>query len=422
MHLRKLPILTLVAAYAFLTPAFAQRPAPSPGPGPGGPAPAPTPGPTPGRTPNVDPSSQPIQPNDERLLFILGRVKTDDGSPIPTDMIVERVCNARVRQQVYASSQGDFSMQLNSAATTAYLDASGEASSQFSDTNKDPAMGMSKHELMNCELRATASGFRPSTVNLYELSSAFSNTYDVGAILVHHMKAKGATVSALPYKLPNDARRAFEKGLAAQKNGNLANARQYFQKSVDLYPKNAMGWFQLGTVLQKQDDKEGARKAYTQATVADPKFLPPFLSLSHFAYRAEDWRELRELTAHILDVDPVNYARVTGDIVDLDSLNYTSAYFYNAVANYKLNRFEEAEKSALKAERLGLRGHSAQLHLILADTFAKKANYSSAIAQLQSYLQEAPESKLAVQARERLAHYEQLNASASNPGGKPNPN
>jgi hypothetical protein len=36
----------------------------------------------------------------------------------------------------------------------------------------------------------------------------------------------------------------------------------------------------------------------------------------------------------------------------LDPSNYADAYFYNAMANYKLNKIEEAEKSGLKAEHL----------------------------------------------------------------------
>jgi len=46
-------------------------------------------------------------------MFLLGRVATDDGDTCSITMfVVERVCNDRVRQQVYATSRGDFSMEL----------------------------------------------------------------------------------------------------------------------------------------------------------------------------------------------------------------------------------------------------------------------------------------------------------------------
>jgi hypothetical protein len=33
-------------------------------------------------------------------MFLIGRVATDDGTPVPNDVLVERVCNAAVRQQI----------------------------------------------------------------------------------------------------------------------------------------------------------------------------------------------------------------------------------------------------------------------------------------------------------------------------------
>jgi len=40
--------------------------------------------------------------------------------------MVERICSNRVRQQVYASAKGDFTMQLG-GMTDSYLDASGDS-------------------------------------------------------------------------------------------------------------------------------------------------------------------------------------------------------------------------------------------------------------------------------------------------------
>jgi len=38
------------------------------------------------------------------------------------------------------------------------------------------------------------------------------------------------TMSATPYKAPKDARRAYEKGLQAERNGKLADAHKYFER------------------------------------------------------------------------------------------------------------------------------------------------------------------------------------------------
>jgi uncharacterized phage-associated protein len=99
--------------------------------------------------------------------------------------------------------------------------------------------------------------------------------------------------------------------------------------------------------------------------------------------------------------------------VDLDPLNYAEAYFYNAIANYKLNKIEEAEKSALLAEHVDLRTRFPQLHLLLAELFTRKGNYAAAVLELKTYLELAPQAKDADQVREHLAKLEKLSNAAS---------
>jgi len=356
--------------------------------------------------------SEPSQPREDLVMFLRGRVATNDGAPVPYDVLVERVCNNSVRQQVYASPHGDFSMQLGSRADS-FLDATGDRASQDGVASKASVTGISRRELANCELRASASGFRSSVISLMEFNTPDRNI-DVGSIVVQRAtKVEGTTLSATPYKAPRDARRAYEKGLEAKKNGKLANARKYFAQAVQIYPRYADAWFQLGTVLQKENRIDAARTAYIQATTIDTKFLPPYLSLALMAIEAENWTEVLTLTGHILDLDPVNQAAVTGYILDLDPLNSPWAYFYNSVANYKLNKFEDAEKSAVKAEHVDLHNRFPQLHLLLAKLFAQKKNYAAAILEIRTYLELAPHAKDADQMREQLARLEALNGSVS---------
>ena len=237
----------------------------------------------------------------------------------------------------------------------------------------------------------------------------------MGVIVVQRStKIEGTTVSAIPYKAPKAAREAYEKGLKAERNGKLADARKYFETAVETYPSFASAWFQLGTVLQKENQTDAARTAYTQATTTNSTFLPPYLSLASMAYEAENWTEVLKFTSHILDLDPSNHAAdVTGYTLDLDPSNYAEAYFYNAVANYKLNKIEAAEKSGLRAEHVDLRTRYPELHLLLAEIFARKNNYALAITEIQTYLALAPHAKDADQVREQLAKLERLNNSVS---------
>jgi len=350
-------------------------------------------------------------------MFVRGRVATNDGSTLPNNVLVERICSERVRQQVYASVRGDFSMDMGSMANSV-VDASAEPVSQSRSGSRPPGTGIPRRELANCDLRVSAAGFRPARLSLVEVS-AFGESIDVGAIVVQRTtKVKGLTLSAIPYKAPKNARRAYEKGLEAEENGKLANARTHFEKAVEIYPKFANAWFELGTVLRKQNQKDAARTAYVKAATVDGDFLQPYLPLALMACEAGNWTEVLSLTNHILELDPFRNAK--GYILDLDQLNYAEAYFYASVANFKLNRLDEAEKSALKAEQ-NLRTRPPQLHLLLAEIFARKDKYSNAIEELQSYLELVPHAKNADEVRQQLAELRKLNGSAST-GEKPEQN
>ena len=352
-------------------------------------------------------------------MYLTGRIAIDDGTPIPHDVLVERVCNAGVRQQVYAGPGGDFTMRLGATADS-FVDASGDRTSPFGTSpygasRGNPQMGISRRDLTNCDLRASAHGLQSGTVSLVEFtnSSTMMESVDVGAIMMHRVgKIKGTMVSALPFKTPRDASKAYEKGLEAKRRGQLATAQQFFEKAVELYPKYTSAWFQLGTVLQKEEQRDAARRAYTAAAAAGKTFLPAYYSLTLMAFEEQNWIEVVKLTNHMIDVDPMNRAALTDYILDLEPMDNTGAYFYNAMANYNLKRFEEAQKSALQAEHLDLRTRFPGVYLLLAEIFARKKNYRAAIMEIRTYLDLLPQAKDAEQVRHRLAELEQLDGAA----------
>jgi tetratricopeptide (TPR) repeat protein len=301
-------------------------------------------------------------------------------------------------------------MQLGSK-NDSMLDATGDPGSRSAVNGQNSEMGIPRQELANCELRASVSGFSSSEIRLVDLAGSLSSV-DVGAIVVQRRtKVAGLTLNASSYMAPKDARKAYEKGLVAEKKGELANAQKYFGKAVEIYPKYSNAWYQLGTVLQKEHEKDAAHAAFTRAANIDTKFLPPYLSLAVMAYEAENWTAVLDLTGHILNLDPLNH--VAGYVWDLDPLNYTEAYFYNAVANYKLKKFADAERSGLKAEQVDLPTRFPQVHLLLGEIFARKNDYAIAISEMQTYLELVPHAKDEDQIREHLAKLEKLNASVS---------
>jgi Tetratricopeptide repeat len=389
---------------------LAQKP---PAPRPSPPPPTGPPTTNPGQpTTNGPFSTQPNQPVGDVVTNLQGHVATDDGTAVPSDVLVERVCNSRTRQQVHAYPGGDFSMQLGSMVDS-YVDATADGAPRTSQLNSPNGTGIPRRELANCELRATISGFTSDVVELLDLTR--DSTYvDIGTIVVHRLeKIQGATLNAAPYRAPQEARKAYEKGLEAERKGKQTDARQYFEKAVQIYPKYTSAWFQLGAVLRNLAQREPARDAFSHATAIDSKFLPAYLSLAAISFEAQEWTQVLNLTNHVMDLDPLRYADVRGYIVDLDPVDYAEAYFYNSAANYRLNRIEEAEKSGLRAERLDTRPRFPQLHLLLAEIFARKNDYARAISETKIYLELMPHAKNADQVRGQLAELEKLNVPAS---------
>ena len=397
-YLKQFVMLTLLAMAPFSGSAWAQKSGPS--------SSQPSRTGSPSTTTTPPPSNTPSMPQEQQLIFISGKVMTDDGTSVPRDVTIERLCNSRVVQQTHAASNGTFSMQIGGMSgplfdgtATADADPGVGRFGTMGPAAQSPGFSMGgRRDLAYCELQAYSPGFRSSVVNLVEYNASGS-VIDVGAIVLQRgEKVQGTTLSATTFAAPKDAKKAYQKGMEAESKGKLPEAKGYFEKTVEIYPKHAEAWVRLGQLLERENDTDGARKAYSSALAADSRFVPPYLMLAAIGVRSGAWNDVLNLTDHALELDP---------------LSYPDAYFYNSYANLKVDRVDAAEKSARAAERLDVRHRIPQVHLLLADILARHENYHDAIGEMQTYLKLAPNGKDAEQVRSRLAQIEKDQASAS---------
>lgn len=301
-------------------------------------------------------------------------------------------------------------MQMGSPIESSFVDASGDPGSIQVQGRKSMNMGIPRTELQKCELRAYASGFRPGTMSLIDLIPS-GNNVDVGAIVIQRVgKAEGATLNAAAYRAPDKARKAYEKGLSAAQKNNLPDARKHFEQAVAIYPGYTSGWYQLGSVLQKQAQNDSARAAYLRATNLDTKFPAPFVGLASLAFESQNWLEVIRYTNHVIELDPWNHTNLTAYVVDFDPLKSAQAYYLNAAANYMLEKFDDAEKSVSTALHLDLLTRFPQAHLLMAQIYTQKQDYPGAISELETYLQLVPGTPPDAQARQQLAELQRLNS------------
>ena len=339
-------------------------------------------------------------------MFLSGRVMLDDGTEPQEQASIERVCNGRVRREAHTDSHGQFGFQLG-AEMHGLQDATAESSSGvmrdsplFANPGTSPGMasqGVTRQELMNCELRASLPGFRSESIQLAGRQNL--DDPNVGTIVLHRVgKVEGTRISVTSMQAPQNAKKAFERGQNFLKKGNKAEAAGEFSKAIESYPKYAEALAQLGDIYTNQGRNEEAKKLYGQAMEADAQFLLPYLGLAVLAARERDWKAVAELS---------------GRALALNAYEYPIAYLLDAAANYNLHNYDRAEKSARTGQRLDSQHRLPRIDLILANLLMQRGDYAGAAEQLRSFLNHEPSGAEADAARDMLTRTESRLATAA---------
>lgn len=363
---------------------------------PGGVSPSVPTRPTQPTQPTIQPQERTSFPSEiARPIFLSGRVLMEDGTPPPEPVVIERVCNGIARPEAYTDSKGHFSFQLG-GNTNVFPDASvsSAADGAFGGMRGGfPGPGgreFTERDLAGCEIRASLAGFRSEAIALS--GRRFLDNPELGVIVLRRMgNVEGLTISATSTMASKDARKAFEKGREAFKRKKWADAAKELEKAVSLHPKYAVAWFYLGLVREQQKDISAARKAYEQALAADAKYVNPYLQLAQIAAMEGKWEEAADTSARLIKLNP---------------FDFPFAFFVNAVANYNLKRYDEAEESARNAIRNDPGHRMAKAHHLLGVILAQKQEYAQAAIQMRNYLQYAPKAPDAEQVKRQLAEME----------------
>ena len=377
----------------------------------------PTPG-TPGTTPGLPNPNQQYPNNNnpnnrfpeqqQRPIFLSGKVMLDDGTPPAEPVTIERVCNGNPRAEAYTDSKGRFSFQLGQSQgilqDASMISGDGRfGGGGFGNTGSPMGTGQStggfggsgpgsERDLMGCEIRANLPGFRSDSINLGSRRT-FDNP-DLGTIILHRLaNVEGATISAISLQAPKDAKKAFDKGREFLKKKKDPEAAKEFEKAVEIYPKYSTAWFELGRLKEQQKDAEGAMKAYSQALAADPKYLNPYRQLAGMYVKDQKWKDAADTTSRLIRLYPVDFP---------------DAYFYNSVANYYLKNFDEAEKSVREAQKLDSRNRMPKSNQLLGAILAEKQDFAGAAEQIKKYLTFLPAGQEADNAKKQLIELEKI--------------
>jgi len=340
-------------------------------------------------------------------IILSGNVIVADGSPITEPAYIERICNGKVIRDGRTDFKGYFTItlgpnipHLGDSGSTAETSGMGNISAMTGGTSRSQSPASVQTMLMSCELRAVVAGFRSSSLRIPSAAlSSEVGPVSVGTIVLERMdKSQGSTVSATSLNAPKDAKKAYDKGHQAVKKNKLPEAQEDLEKAVQLYPQYAAAWLDLGWLYTQQHELEKARNAFTRAETADERFVPAYIGLASLALRESKWQEAADLSSRV---------------IQMDGVDFPAAFYYNALANYRLGNMDQAEKSARKAETLGAQGAFPQVSLLLGVMLADRRDYSGAADQLRSYLKAAPTAPNAEKLRQQLTEMDKLRAAES---------
>jgi tetratricopeptide (TPR) repeat protein len=229
-----------------------------------------------------------------------------------------------------------------------------------------------------CPVRIHLAGYRVTDATLHDHATI---------VLRRENSAEGATVSATSLNVPEDASKAYTKGVRALNDEKWPAAQRELQKAVELYPNYAQAWKDLGEAYLRQGKKTDAEEAFQHALKADPNYLPPYLALARLDLDGGKNQEASVLTTKAVSLNPGNVPLL---------------YFYDAMASVRLTRMDDAERSARRAVEIDSKNQVPRAEYLLGMILATKGQNKEAVEHLQKYLERDPKAPDAATVRDRI--------------------
>jgi len=182
---------------------------------------------------------------------------------------------------------------------------------------------------------------------------------------------RGATVSVMRLEVPDKARSEYDKACSDFRKKKFAEAEEHVRGAIEKYSNYVAAWVMMGQVLEAEQQIDKAHDASSHASAADPTYLPPYICLAELDAKSGHWDELLNVTNMALGLNPV------GDVY---------AYFYRSQAFFKMNKLQDAEKSAQVAAGMDREHRQPSVHYLLAQIYEAKGDIASAVAELKQFL------------------------------------
>jgi tetratricopeptide (TPR) repeat protein len=193
-------------------------------------------------------------------------------------------------------------------------------------------------------------------------------------------------ISAAEMNVPDKARKEMEKGMELLDKNDYKEADKHFQKAVDLYPKFARAWNNIGVVRAKTGDRPGAVEAWQKAIGVDERYGSAYFNLSRVSIANKQPAEAQKLIEKGLTANP----------------NDVEGLFLLATSQAMQGNWDQALINARKVHA-GEHKRFPDVHMIAAQGLAAQNQPKLAIEEYELYLKEYPDSPNAALVRQNMA-------------------
>ncbi|MGB2664663.1 MAG: hypothetical protein WAK48_11700 [Candidatus Acidiferrum sp.] len=285
---------------------------------------------------------------------LLGNVTLASGA-LPWDPIgVSVTCDGEARYTTKTDSRGVFVIGIPQAiGSTTYVGTEKSLLTRYA----------------GCKVSAVLPGFDSSELTIVD--RGVLDHPNIGTITLKREEGSaGSAVSVTTASAPKAAMRAFEKAREAWLENKPDRAERELQKAVDVYPRFAEAWYQLGKT-QASSKSEAAFSSFSKAVTADPKFALPYEQMAPLSAQAGKWTELNDEMNRALELNP----RGTLDL-----------WYYKALANYHLKKLDVAATSAAKSLSMDPLHVQPDTEQLLAVILVAKPDLAGALLHLRNCL------------------------------------
>ena len=195
-----------------------------------------------------------------------------------------------------------------------------------------------------------------------------------------------AVTSAAELRIPNEARKAFHKGMEAWDANDFPKAAEQFEKAVALFPEYDTAYNNLGVMYFRMNQTEKARAAFERSVALNDKNADGDRNLARILMGENNFARAEELLKKSLMVEPLNPVTLT----------------LLCACEAETGEFDAALATARKVHQLPHEGYPLS-HFVAGRVLEQQGHSQEAFAEYETYLHESPTGPEAQLARGALA-------------------